>query len=312
MGSQHKFRFGVQCGYPHPAYSWREMARRIEALGYSTLLLPDHFVDTVIAPMPALAMAAEATTTLRVCALVLDNDYKHPAIVAKETATIDALSDGRVDLGIGAGWQIVDYTALGIPYDSAGTRIARLDEALRVIKGCFAGEAFSFSGEYYTITDYTATPKPVQDRVPVLIGGGAPKILGLAGREADIVGINPNLRVGAITADAAKSASSDETLKKLDWIKQGAGSRFDDIELQIRYFVHAITDDREGFAAAMAPALDAEPADVLGSGAVLVGTREEIVDTLVQRREEWGVTNVVVGSDFFEDFAPIVSQLAGS
>ena len=275
-------------------------------------MLPDHFVDTVLAPVPALAMAAEATTTLRVCALVYDNDYKHPAVLAKETATIDVLSDGRADLGIGAGWQIVDYTALGFPYDSAGTRIARLDEALQVIKGCFSGEAFSFSGAHYTITDYTAKPKPQQAHVPILIGGGAPKILGLAGREADIVGINPNLRVGAITADAARSASGDETLKKIDWIKQGAGERFDDIELQIRYFVHAVTDDREGFAKAMAPALEVEPVDVLGSGAVLVGTLEEITDTLVQRREEWGVTNVVVGSDFFEDFAPIVAQLAGS
>jgi probable F420-dependent oxidoreductase len=312
MGKGHTFKFGVQCGFPHEKYSWRELSRRIEGLGYSTLYLPDHFVDTVIAPMPALAMAAEATTTLRVCALVLDNDYKHPAIVAKETATIDVLSDGRAELGIGAGWQIVDYDALGLTYDSAGTRIARLDEALQVIKGCFTGEPFSFSGTHYTIGDYTAKPKPLQAHVPVLIGGGGPKILGLAGREADIVGINPNLRVGAITADAAQSASGDETLKKLDWIKQGAGERFDDIELQIRYFVHAITDDREGFAAAMAPALDATPEDVLGSGAVIVGTQEQIVDTLVRRREEWGVTNVVVGSDFFEDFAPIVAQLAGT
>jgi len=257
-------------------------------------------------------MAAEATSTLRVCALVYDNDYKHPAVLAKETATIDVLSDGRADLGIGAGWQIVDYEALGFQYDSAGTRIARLDEALQVIKGCFSGKPFSFEGAHYTIKEYTAKPAPLQSHVPVLIGGGAPKILGLAGREADIVGINPNLRVGAITADAAKSASGDETLKKLDWIKQGAGDRFDDIELQIRYFVHAITDDREGFAAAMAPALGVEPVDVLGSGAVLVGTREEITDTLVQRREDWGVTNIVVGSDFFEDFAPIVAQLAGT
>ncbi len=312
MGSQHTFRFGVQCGYPHPTYSWQELARRIETLGYGTLYVPDHFIDTVLAPLPAMAVAAEATTSLRVCALVYDNDYKHPAILAKETATIDVLSDGRAELGIGAGWMRTDYDALGLPYDSAGTRIARLDEALQVIKGCFSGEQFSFSGAHYTITDYTATPKPVQARVPLLIGGGAPKILGLAGREADVVGINPNLRVGAITADAARSASSDETVKKLDWIKQGAGDRFDDIELQIRYFVHAITDDRDGFAAAMAPALEVSPTDVLGSGAVLVGTREQIVDTLVQRREEWGVTNIVVGSDFFEDFAPIVAQLTGT
>ncbi len=312
MGSQHKFRFGVQCGGEFTATQWRELSKKIEALGYETLYLPDHFIETVLAPLPAMAIAAEATTTLRVGALVMDNDYKHPAILAKETATIDVLSGGRAELGIGAGWMKVDYDALGLSYDSPGTRIARLDEGLQVIKGCFRGEQFSFSGEHYTITDYTSVPKPVQSKLPILIGGGGPKILGLAGREADIIGINPNLRVGAITADAAKNASGDETLKKLDYIRAGAGERFDDIELQIRYFVHAITDDRDGFAAAMAPAFDATPEDLLGSGAALFGTLTQMIDTLMQRREEWGVTYIVVGNDFFEDFAPVVSQLAGT
>jgi probable F420-dependent oxidoreductase len=313
MGSQHRFRFGVQCGGELTRDSFRDLARRIESLGYSTMYMPDHFVDTVLAPLPALAVAAEATTTLRVGALVFDNDYKHPAILAKEWATIDVLSGGRTELGIGAGWMKTDYDALGIPYDSAGTRIARLEEALDVIKGCFRGESFSFSGEHYTITDYRAQPKPVQDGgVPILIGGGAPKILGLAGREADVIGINPNLRVGAITADAARSANAAETARKLEWIRAGAGARFDDIELQIRYFVHAITDDREGFAKAVAGAVDMSPADVMGSGTTLIGTIPEIVDTLQQRREEWGVTYVVVGGDFFEQFAPVVAQLAGT
>jgi probable F420-dependent oxidoreductase len=313
MGAKHTFRFGVQCGGQHDGASWRALARQLEDLGYSTLYMPDHFIDTVLAPLPAMAIAAEATTTLRVGALVYDNDYKHPAILAKETATIDVLSGGRAELGIGAGWMKVDYEALGIPYDSAGTRIARLEEGLAVIKGCFTGEPFSFSGEHYTISDYTAIPKPVQaGGVPILIGGGAPKILGLAGREADIIGINPNLRVGAITADAAKTANAEETARKIEWIKAGAGERFDDIELQIRYFVHAITDDRESFAAAVAGAFDATATDVLGSGAALIGTIPEMVDTLQQRREEWGVTYVVVGNDFCEQFAPVVAQLAGT
>ncbi len=312
MGSQHKFRFGVQCGGEYTGARFRERAKMIEDLGYDTLYLPDHFIETVLAPLPALAIAAEATTTLRVGALVYDNDYKHPAVLAKETATIDVLSGGRAELGIGAGWMKVDYDALGIPYDSPGTRIARLDEAVQVIKGCFSGEKFSYAGKHYTITDYVGIPKPLQATLPILIGGGGPKILGLAGREAHIIGINPNLRVGAITADAASSASGEETLKKLDYIKAGAGARFDDIELQIRYFVHTITDDRQGFAEAMAPAFDATPTDLLGSGAALFGTITQMIDTLVQRREEWGVTYVVVGDDFFEQFAPIVAQLAGT
>lgn len=312
MGSRHKFRFGVQCGGDHDGASWRALAKNIEALGYETLYLPDHFIDTVLAPLPAMAIAAEATDTLRVGALVMDNDYKHPAILAKETATIDVLSGGRTELGIGAGWMKVDYDALGIPYDTPGTRIARLDEALQVIKGCFSGEQFSFTGKHYTVTDYTSIPKPAQAKIPVLIGGGGPKILGLAGREADIIGINPNLRVGAITADAAKNASGEETLNKIEYIKAGAGDRFDAIELQIRYFVHAIVDDRQAFAETMAPAFDATPTDLLGSGAALFGTIPEMIDTLVQRRAEWGVTYIVVGNDFYEQFAPVVAALAGT
>jgi probable F420-dependent oxidoreductase len=313
MGSKHTFRFGVQCGGEHTRESWRALAHAIEDLGYSTMYAPDHFVDTVLAPMTALAMAAEATSTLRVGALVFDNDYKHPAILAKEWATIDVLSGGRTELGIGAGWMKTDYDALGLPYDSPGTRIARLDEGLQVIKGCFSGEQFSFSGEHYTITDYTAMPKPAQEGgIPILIGGGAQKILGLAGREASVIGINPNLRVGAITADAARSAAAAETARKIEWIKAGAGARFDEIELQIRYFVHAITDDRESFAKAVAGAVDMTPEEVLGSGTALIGTIPEMIDALQQRREEWGVTNVVVGSDFYEQFAPVVAQLAGT
>jgi probable F420-dependent oxidoreductase len=308
----HPFRFGVQAS-GMPGVDWRDQARQIEDLGYATLYMPDHFVDTRLAPMPAMAMAAAHTKTLRVGALVFDNDYKHPAILAKEMATIDELTDGRCELGIGAGWMITDYEALGLPYDSAGVRIARLDEALQVIKGCWADGPFSFEGTHYNIREYDATPKPVQQpRLPILIGGGAPKILRLAGREADIVGINPNLRKGAVTTDAAASASQAETVKKLGWIREGAGDRFDEIELQIRYFLCAITDDAMGFATAVAPGFDSTAEEVLGSGAALLGTIPEMIDELRKRREEWGVTNIVVGGDNFVDFAPVVAALAGT
>jgi probable F420-dependent oxidoreductase len=206
-----------------------------------------------------------------------------------------------------------DYDALGIPYDSAGVRIARVDEALQVIKGCWADGPFSFKGEHYTITDYDAIPKPTQKPgPPILIGGGGPKVLRLAGREASIVGINPNLRAGAVTADAAASASREETIKKLGWIREGAGDRFDDIELQIRYFLCSITDDALGFATAVAPGFDTTPEEVLGSGAALLGTIPEMIDELQKRREEWGVSYIVVGGDNFEDFAPVVAALAGN
>jgi probable F420-dependent oxidoreductase len=313
MAHDRKFRFGVQCSSASSASEWRDRARKMEDLGYSTLYAPDHFIGTPLAPMVAVAMAAEATTTLRVGHLVLGNDYKHPAVVAKEAATIDLLSDGRMELGIGAGWMTVDYEALGIPLDGAGVRIARLEEALAVIKGCFAGEAFDFSGEHYTIKGYAAEPKPVQQpHPPIVIGGGAPKVLRLAGREADIVGINPNLRKGEVTADAVESALAGATLEKIGWVREGAGDRFDDIELQIRYFVGAITDDPVGLAEMVGGAYDIKPEDTLASGVALVGPVELCVETLQKRREEWQVSYIVFGEDNFEQFAPVVAALAGT
>jgi probable F420-dependent oxidoreductase len=307
------FAFGVQMGHVGSAAEWRDTARKVEDLGYATLYMPDHFIDTQLAPMPAMAMALAHTTTLRACALVLANDYKHPAIVAKEVATMDVLSDGRADLGLGAGWMQTDYDALGLPYERAGVRVDRLAEALQVVKGCWADGPYSFAGEHYTITDYDATPQPAQSPRPrILVGGGAPRVLRLAGREADVVGINPNLRAGAITADAARTSRAQDTAQKIEWVKEGAGDRFDEIELQIRYFLCTITDDRESLAETVAPAVGLSPEEVLTAGVALVGSIEQMVEELQRRREEWGVSNVVIGNDMYEAFAPVVAKLAGS
>ena len=312
MAHDRTFRFGVQATGAASAQEWRDKARKIEDLGFSTLYTPDHFIDTVLAPMVAISVAATATATLRVGTLVLGNDYKHPAVVAKEAATLDLLTDGRVELGIGAGWMQTDYEALGIPYDSAGLRIERLGEAIAVLKGSWGPGPFSLAGDHYTITDYDGVPKPVQQPLPLLVGGGGPKLLRLAGREADIVGINPNLRAGAVTADAVQSSVATETKRKVDWVREGAGDRFDDIELQIRYFVCAVTDDARGLAEAMAPGMGLSADEALESGVALVGTIDEICDTLVARREEWGVSYVVVGDDNVEALAPVVARLAGT
>jgi probable F420-dependent oxidoreductase len=313
MAHDRKFRFGVQTGGATSAREWLEKARKIEALGYSTLFMPDHFIDTPFAPMVGIAIAAEATETLRIGTLVLGNDYKHPAVVAKEFATLDVLSDGRVEAGIGAGWMRVDYEALGFPYDSHGTRIERLEEALAILKGAWAPGPFSLSGRHYAITNYDGIPKPVQQpHPPILVGGGGPKVLRLAGREADIVGINPNLRAGEISRDAAQDTVASRTKQKIEWIREGAGERFDDLELQIRYFVAAITDDRHGLAEAMAAGVGLDPHEALESGVAVVGTVDECCDILVRRREEWGVSYIVLGDDQFEAFAPVVSRLAGT
>jgi probable F420-dependent oxidoreductase len=313
MSTLHKFRFGVQVGGSHSAADWRALAHKIEDLGYSTLFMPDHFIETELAPMVGISVAATATDRLRVGMLVLGNDYKHPAVVAKETATLDLLTDGRVELGIGAGWMKTDYEALGMPYDSAGTRINRLAEAITVIKGAWGDGPFDLSGEHYTIRSYNGLPKPVQQpRPPILVGGGGPRLLRLAGKEADIVGINPNLRAGAITSDALKTSLAEHTQEKIGWVREGAGPRFDDIELQIRYFVAAITDDANGLAEAMAPGLGVSATEALQSGVALAGTVDEVCDILTKRREEWGVSYIVLGDDTFEAFAPVVARLAGT
>ena len=158
--------------------------------------MPDHFGEE-LAPLPAIAMAAAHTTTLKIGALVFDNDYKHPAILAKEAATIDLLCDGRLELGIGAGWMKTDYDALGLQYDPPAVRVDRFEEALHVIKQCFTGEKFTYHGEHYRITDYASYPKPAQAHLPILVGGGGKRVLSIAAREADIIGVNPNLRARA-------------------------------------------------------------------------------------------------------------------
>lgn len=307
------FRFGIQAGGMHTASEWRELARRAEGSGFETLYMPDHFLETELAPMVGLAVAAEATSTLRVSALVFGNDYKHPAVLAKEIATLDVLSDGRVDLGLGAGWMQTDYDALGLPYDPPGVRVDRLEEALAVVKGSWRGEPFSFTGEHYTIRDYVGLPTPTQrPHPPILVGGGGPRVLRLAGREADVVGINPNLRAGAVTNDAARDAVATMTDRKIEWVREGAGDRFDDLELQIRYFFAFITDDRRSLAESVAPGFGLSPEEALDAGIVLLGTVDEVCEVLVERRERWGVTNVVLSPEQMEPFAPVVARLAGT
>jgi probable F420-dependent oxidoreductase len=196
MPHDRRFRFGIQLSHAAGPADWAELARKAEDLGYSSLQLPDHF-GAQFSPAPALAAAAGATRDLRLGTLVLDNDYRHPVVTAKDMATVDLLSDGRVELGIGAGWMASDYDQSGIGMDPAGVRVDRLAEAVTVLKGLFGPGPFSFEGEHYTIRDLDGQPKPAQDpHPPFVLGGGAPRMLRLAGREADIVGINPALRSG--------------------------------------------------------------------------------------------------------------------
>jgi probable F420-dependent oxidoreductase len=309
-----KFRFGVMCSHATSASDFRNKARTAEALGYSTLFVPDHFIDHPLAPMPAMATAAAVTDTLRIGSLVLANDYKHPVVLAREAATLDLLSDGRLELGLGAGWMTADYERAGLELDRPGVRIDRLEESIAVLKGLMDDGPFTFHGKHYTVTDLDGHPKPVQrPHPPLMIGGGAPKILGLAAREAAIVGINANLRGGvAVSDDTARSMTGTATDEKIARLSEAAGARFDDLEIQSFVGFTTFTDDRRSLAEMMAGAFGVTPEQALETPVVLAGTVEQMIDDLLARRERWQMSYVVVGVDVMEEFAPVVARLAGT
>jgi len=294
------------------AKAWKDKARQVETLGYAALYLPDHFTDQ-LGPIAALMAAADATTRLRVGSLVFDNDYRHPVVLAKEAATLDVLSDGRFDLGLGAGWMATDYEQAGIPYDSPGTRISRMKEGLKIIKGMFAGEPFTFSGEHYQVKGIEGSPRPVQKpHPPILLGGGGRRMLRLAAREADIVNVNFDLREGQVNRDLVRTGLAEATDEKLRWIREAASDRLDSIELSVTIFLANITDDRESVATVMAAGVGAEPKDILAMPHFLIGTVDEVVDDLQRRRERYGISYVIVPGEADEAFAPVVARLAGT
>lgn len=287
-------------------------ARRAEELGYSAVSLPDHFTDQA-APLIGLTAAAMATTDLRVLPLVLANDYRHPLVLAKELASIDAISGGRLDFGIGAGWMISDYEAGGMQYDSAGTRIRRLSESVDILRQLLAGQEVSFQGEFYSVSGTLSAPLPVQaGGVPLMLAGGKQKMLTLAGEKADIVGFNPGLGAGVIDERAGRTATAERTDEKLTWIKDGAGSRFDSIELQTRIHIAIITDDRDKVAGELAPLLGLTPQEALESPHALVGTVDQCVEEVKQWRERWGISFISINGKDMEPFAPVVEALAGT
>jgi len=291
---------------------WVATARKAEELGYSALLMPDHYGDQ-LGVIPALTAAAAATTNLRVGSLVFANDFRHPALLAKDTATIDLLSDGRLEVGVGAGWMDDDYRWTGVPHDSAGTRISRMIEAIEVLRGLWGPEPFSYSGEHYTITEMNGMPKPVQaGGPPLIVGGGGKRVLSTAARLADIVGVNPNVGAGSFGPAAIASMSADATDEKLTWVRDAAGDGFDDLEISILKFVTNVTDDRDTVAEKVGGAMGIDAATILASPHTMVGSAEQIADELVEQRDRWQGSYVTVQLDAIDTFAPVVAALAGT
>jgi len=309
------FRFSVGGGEPMSARSLAERAHRAEALGYSTYVISDHLLNTM-APNVGLAAIAAATEKLRIGHFVLNNDLRHPAVLHQELATLDVLSEGRLEIGIGAGWNEPEYRASGIRFEPVPTRVSRLEEAVTILKGLFGDAKYSFQGHHYAIAEMNGRPKPVQrPHPPILIGGGGKRVLRLAGREAQIVGFAP--RIGA-RVGGFKSCTFEATREKVKWVKQAAGARFDELELNTypSFRPASVTDEPRKAAEELLKRInDREPSgltvdDLLDSPHVFIGTVDQLVEKFVRLRDELGISNLMVGSGM-EDFAPVVARLAG-
>ena len=314
---QRPFRFGVQVS-DLPVESWVERVRRIEELGYSSLFCPDHF-GPQWDPVALLSAAAAVTEKLRVGSLVYDVDYRHPVILAKASATIELLSGGRHEFGIGAGWMKSDYDEAGLEYDRPGIRIERLEEALQIIKSMWTREKTSFSGGHYNVREIAqAAELPAGQRPTILIGGGGQKLLSVAGRHADIVGINPSIPEGRVTSQTAADLAPERVAQKIDWVREAAervGRSLDEIELNSLVFVVAITDDPKPIREALANTSGMTPEQVADCPLFLTGSAAEIRERLQKRREQNGISYVVIQGgelDQLERFAAeIVAPLAG-
>lgn len=307
----HPFRFGVEMMAPFDGLSWAESAREVEALGYSTLFVPDHFHEGY-GPITAMATAAMATTNLMVGPMVLACDFRHPAVIARELASIDVLSHGRLEVGLGAGYQETDYDRSGIAMDAPGVRVSRLIEHTRVLKLLFGNAPASFQGEHYQINDLDGTPKPFREGgPPIIIAGGGKRLLTFAATTADIIGVNPSLPSGTARATAGRDALATAIDEKFDWIREAAGDRLEALEFTAWLSVAQVTDDACALTEKLSQRFAAEPDDVLASPIVLVGNDAQIEDRLHQRRERWGYSYHVFQADRAHEFAPIVERLTG-
>jgi probable F420-dependent oxidoreductase len=305
------FRFGVNVRTAGSHAEWADKARKVEALGYSVLCVPDHLAE-LLAPLPALAAAAAATTRLRIGTMVLNNDFRHPVLLAREAATLDVLSGGRLELGLGAGHMQSEYEQAGLAFDPGATRVERMAEAVVVVKRLFEGEPVTFAGRHYRVTGHTIHPRPVQrPRPPIFIGGNAPRLLTVAAREADIVGLTGiAFRQGGKVPDVSdfRAAVVDERVRL---VRETAGDR--SLELNVLVQRVIVTDDRRKAAEELATGRWARltPDEILESPYALVGTVDRIVQDLQARRERWGISYVTTHEPFMDALAPIVARLAG-
>jgi probable F420-dependent oxidoreductase len=306
------FRFGVQFSSAHDGGGWRAKARMAEELGYSTVFVPDH-LDAQWGPLVAMTIAAEATSTLKVGSLMLANDFRNPVVLAKEIATLDLASAGRVEVGIGAGWRERDYRTAGLRFDSAGERIDRLGESVLIMKELWAEAASYRTGRHFSVHVRQGLPVPHSSpHPPVIIGGGGEKMLSLAARAADIVGFSPTMAGGRVGNRVLDSTGPEAFTQRVGWVKAAAGSRWDSLELQVLTIFCRVTEDREASLQAYARASGTTPEALAEAPLALIGNVDQICETVRSRREIWGFSYWVVHEQEMRDFAPVVSRLTGN
>ncbi|MFM7064358.1 MAG: TIGR03621 family F420-dependent LLM class oxidoreductase [Actinomycetes bacterium] len=315
MAPHRPFRFTVQASHLHATEDLLPFARRAEDLGVSVLTVADH-LDEQVAPIAALMAVADATTTLRIGSLVLATDYRHPAVVAQELATIDRLSGGRLEVGIGAGWKATDYAAANIAMDRPSIRIARLEEAVQVIRGLWSDGPLNFEGDHYTITEMNGAPKPLQRPCPpVVIGGGGRKVLSVAGRHADIVHLNPSLPAGVIDERAGATATAASTDQKIAWVRAAAGDRFDSLTFAVRVHLAVVTADdaaRREIIELLAGGFGLTPEEAELTPHALCGTVDQICEALEYRRDRFGISDIGISASVMDDLAPVITRMSGT
>ncbi len=303
------FRFGVEASGPYARQSWRSLCREVASLGYSILAVVDHLGDQ-ISPVPAMMAAADAAPELRVTSYVFANELRHPDLLARDMATIDRLTEGRVEVGIGAGWKRAEHRKLGLPFPPADERVARLAESLTIIKELLTRQAGTFEGSHYLVHESGDFPRTVQRPCPpVLVGGGGRQVLSLAAREADIVGLNPAHPPSG--ADVLADATAAATARKIAWIRESAGDRIDQLEVNVRVYHAEVTQAWRGAAERMAARSGLSVDDVLNSPHILIGDVARVAAEITRHRELYGISYLVVTTDAFRELAPVVARLAG-
>ena len=319
---KHKFRFSWQAFETGSAKEWHDKARKAEDSGFSAFHLADHYIGPGpaleaaahpvqnIAAVPAIMSAASATESIKVGCRVFCTSYRPAGVLAKEAMTIDFLTEGRLELGLGAGWITSEYEALGVPFDPPGKRITRLEETIAIVKAHMKGENLNFIGNEVKASGYQALPASPKGKVPLMIGGGAPRVLGIAGREADIVSINFNNSSGHL-AGSRETDTAEETLKKIGWIKQGAGNRFDDIELEIGAYFTVVTDKQAETVESFTTMLGMSAGEILAFPHALIGSVDYICEELEKRRELYGISYISFPDNAAESTIPIVERLTG-